>query len=312
MQTLIRKQKTSPSLAQLQKLDLPNEKRRRINRKIVLSLATGQARAFIKLKKLTTPEACQQVTEDFLYSPNWVTLSVEKLKEKSEELKEAVKRNCKLGQQANSGGLGSKFLKLLKMLASYVDLVRDAVLVAILIDLTGFQGFDDLTLFPNVVILILSATLVVPLFVSAVWTSAKHPLTIFEFSVWNDYNRFLQDCHPHLFNDYNRVPPGKWELVFIRSIVFCCYIFVPAILFNNKEEAKMKRQLLEEEGREEYKSKEGLVSNKVLDEQEQIEVYIDEVRKAHLIFKRNESAIEIVAQMGIQLTMLLLSRDRVA
>ena len=78
------------------------------------------------------------------------------------------------------------------------------------------------------------------------------------------------------------------------------------------EEAKMKRQLLEEEGREEYKSKEGLVSNKVLDEQEQIEVYIDEVRKAHLIFKRNESAIEIVAQMGIQLTMLLLSRDRVA
>ena len=52
------------------------------------------------------------------------------------------------------------------MVASYVDVVRDSVLVGLLITITGYQGFfsEDISLFPNVVILILLATVVVPLF----------------------------------------------------------------------------------------------------------------------------------------------------
>ena len=44
----------------------------------------------------------------------------------------------------------------------------------------------------------------------------------------------------------------------------------------------------------------------MLEEQEQIEAYLDEVRKAYLIFKRNEAALELVVQQSVQLTMLLL------
>ena len=51
----------SSCLAQLQKLDLPREKRRRINRKFVICLAAGQAKAFAKLKKLAKPKTAKQV-----------------------------------------------------------------------------------------------------------------------------------------------------------------------------------------------------------------------------------------------------------
>ena len=61
---LIAEQKISSSLAQLQKLDLPRQTRRKINRKIVICLAVGQAKAFAKLKKLATKEAAQQIIDD--------------------------------------------------------------------------------------------------------------------------------------------------------------------------------------------------------------------------------------------------------
>ena len=67
---VIAEQKISSSLAQLQKLDLPRERRRRINRKIVISLAAGQAKAFAKLKRLARKETAQQVIDDFTHSPS--------------------------------------------------------------------------------------------------------------------------------------------------------------------------------------------------------------------------------------------------
>ena len=107
------------------------------------------------------------------------------------------------------------------MIAPYVDLVKDTVVVVLLITVSGIKGFfsDDVTHFSNVVILILLATVTVPLFVSAVRTSARHPLTIFEFSLWRKFTS---------------KQPGKWKLAFIRLVVFVCYIFVPAILILNK------------------------------------------------------------------------------
>merc|ERR1719458_1984307 len=190
--------------------------------------------------------------------------------------------------------MGSNLFRRVRSTLSYVDFVKDTVLVVLLITITEFGFFlDDITLFPNVVILILLGTVTVPMFISAIQTSTRHPLTVFEFSVWNNLRTN---------------PPGWWKMVFIRLAVFFCYILVPAILINNKEKAKLKRQQLEEKGKEEFESKEGIVTNETLEEQEQIETYLDEVRKSHLIFKRNEAALELVVQQIIQLTMLLLSK----
>ena len=54
-------------------------------------------------------------------------------------------------------------------------------------------------------------------------------------------------------------------MAFIRLSVFFGYIFIPSILINNKEKAKLGRQVLEEQGKEEFYSEEGMVTNKTLD-----------------------------------------------
>ena len=307
----------SSCLAQLQKLDLPREKRRRINRKFVVCLAAGQAKAFAKLKKLAKQKTAQQVIDDFTHSPSSCK---GKMKDNIEDLKDSVEKKyntmsctcstgngccgrcnyqqqfCKPGPKPTTDGLGTKLFRLVKTIASYVDVVRDSVLVGLLITITGMGFFsDDITLFPNVVISILLATVVFPLLVSAIQTSWRHPLTIFEFPVWHNYRTN---------------PAGRWEMARIRLLVFFCYIFVPSILLNNKEKAKLRVKMLEEQGKEEFNSEEGIVTNKTLDEQEQIEVYLDEVRKGYLIFKRNEAALELVVQQSVQLTMLLLHLTR--
>merc|ERR1719458_459270 len=180
------------------------------------------------------------------------------------------------------------------MVATYVDLVRDIFLVVFIIHL-GLFSADEVTVFQNVVIWILIATVAVPLFVSGVRTSARHPLTIFEFPVWRNFAAER---------------PNKCNMAFIRLLVFAFYIFVPAILINNKEKDKLRKKVLEEQGKEEYESKQGVVTNETLEEQEQIETYLDEVRKALLTFKRSEAALELVAQQSIQLSLLLLNLSR--
>mgnify|MGYP003321875175 CR=1 FL=1 len=303
----------SSCLAQLQKLDLPREKRRRINRKFVVCLAAGQAKAFAKLKKLAKQKTAQQVIEDFTHS---ATSCKGQLKDNIEDLKDSVEKKynamsctcstgngccgrcsyqrqcCKPGPQPTRDGLGSKLFRLVKTIAKYVDLVRDTVLVGLLITLTAFFSSDITLDFHNVIILILLATVVVPLLVSAIQTSWRHPLTIFEFPVWHNYRTN---------------PAGRWEMARIRLLVFFGYIFVPSILIVNKEKAKLKQKIIEEQGKEEFDSEDGIVTNKTLEEQEQIEVYLDEVRKGYLIYKRNEAALELVVQQSVQLTMLLLS-----
>merc|ERR1719458_558669 len=166
----------SSCLAQLQKLDLPREKRRRINRKFVICLAAGQAKAFAKLKKLAKQKTAQQVIEDFTHP---ATSCKGQLKDNIEDLKDSVEKKynamsctcstgngccgrcsyqrqcCKPGPQPTTDGLGSKLFRLVKTIAKYVDLVRDTVLVGLLITLTAFFSSDITLDFHNVVILIL-------------------------------------------------------------------------------------------------------------------------------------------------------------
>ena len=198
------------------------------------------------------------------------------------------------GPSFNTEGLRLSITILWKMAVSYLDIVRDIVLVILILNFSGHIGLfgSDSLLFQNVVIWILIATIEVPLFVSATLTSARHPLTVFEFRVWNNFRN---------------EQPGWRKMAFIRFVVFSCYMFVPAFLIFNKANAKLRRQTLQELGKVEYEKNEGNLSNCVLEEMEQIEVYLDEVRRAALIWKKTQSALELVTQQSIQLTMLLLS-----
>ena len=285
---VISRQGVKASITQLQKLELPREVRRTRNRIFVRCLADGQAKAFTKLKKFPNKEAVQQVLDDHSHS----AFSCKgKLQDSAQDLKDSVTRKC----NSTTEGVFSKLTTLRKIATSYTDLVRDVVLVVLLIvSTTGGSGLlsADILLFQNVVIWILIGTIVVPLFISAISTSAKYPLTVFGFQVWRTYST---------------EPPSWWKMFFIRTVVFVCYIFVPGVLIKNMEEVKLKRTVLEKEGKDEYERNKGIVSDKTLHEQEQIDTYLDDLRKSLLIFKRNEMSMELVVQQTIQLTMLILS-----
>ena len=91
VEKLLDEEKISPSLAQLQKLDLPRERRRKINRKIVLCLAAGQARSFAKLKRLARRETARQVIDDYNYSAASFN---GKLRDALDDLKDTMQKNC--------------------------------------------------------------------------------------------------------------------------------------------------------------------------------------------------------------------------
>ena len=104
VEKLLDEEKISSSLAQLQKLDLPRERRRRINRKIVLSLAAGQARSFAKLKRLVRRETARQVIDDYNYSAASFN---GKLTDALDDLKATMQKNCR-ALQCTYLGRGSR------------------------------------------------------------------------------------------------------------------------------------------------------------------------------------------------------------
>ena len=107
---LIAERRISSSLAQLQKLDLPRERRRRINRKIVVSLAAGQAKAFAKLKRLARKETAQAMIDDFTHSPDscigLVKDTIEDLKDSMKEKYDAMSCSCSCSGNGCSTGNG--------------------------------------------------------------------------------------------------------------------------------------------------------------------------------------------------------------
>ena len=123
MKKVIGEQKISSSLAQLQKLDLPRERRRGINRKFVNCLAAGNAKAFGRLKKIATSETAEQIIADFTHSPSCRS----KLRDTIEDLKHSMKKKyqamcCQPGPQPTTDGLGSLICRLLRTTVSYVDI----------------------------------------------------------------------------------------------------------------------------------------------------------------------------------------------
>ena len=276
------------SITQLQKLELPRKCRRERNKLLVHSLANTQAESFIKLKEIRNKKTVQRILDDF---NNDSSSCMSKVKNVIEDMNDGIKKFC---HKTKTQGLVSSLNILGKSGMSYSDFVRDMILVVLILQTTDYRELfnEDSSLFQNVVVWLLIATIVVPIFFSAIQTSIKHPLIIFRFHTWHNFTA---------------EQPSWWKMFFIKIVVFVCYLFVPAVLIINKEKAKGRRQDLEAEAKKEFDSNDGIVSNKVLDEQEQIESYLDEVRKAQLIFKRNESTFEIVVQQGIQLTMLGLS-----
>ena len=168
----------------------------------------------------------------------------------------------------------------------YLDLIMDIALVFILVAVKG--SYLQFEMFTTQLLLLLVVSIAFPHFKSALTTAHQTPLVVLRYTTWKMYT--------------SGRPISQRQLFFIKSCVFMFYPFVPALLMHNtheveKQRIQMERRLLHHP--KELKVLENEIKNQ--------SIYLKETREAILVFKRNELFIELMIQLPIHLSMVLLS-----
>ena len=171
-----------------------------------------------------------------------------------------------------------------KVISTYLDLVTDILLLWPIFSALEGTIYDDNTSFAYQVRNILLLSIGVPLLLSAFMTVSLTPLVILRSSQWK------------------KSTESKFELAMTRLFTLCIFPLLPAILIINKEKAKDQQKSL--------KTTNVLMHTSVLEECQLLEDYINEITTAQLIFKQNELSLELIVQMSVHLTMLLLSQTK--
>jgi hypothetical protein len=172
-------------------------------------------------------------------------------------------------------------MRLKKVFACYMDLTTDSILLYSIWYTVGDGKFEE---FSYQVAVILLVSIIVPLYSSAFSIAISRPLVILKAAHWKNLT----------------LNPNKPMLVISRIVVILFPPLVPALIIISNENAKERRSALKD-------SDKAIVEQSDLDVCEHLTEYIDEARKALLVFKRNELSLELVVQLTVHLTMLLLS-----
>ena len=130
-----------------------------------------------------------------------------------------------------------------------------------------------------------------PLLCSGIETAWRRPYVVLGSSAWNKRRG-------------NQLK-GIWLLI-LRVVIIVGYLAIPAIIINAREEAKVKRAKLLQEGEKQFRDDNGLIDKEILRKLGKVNEYLNETRKGLLTFKRNELAIESPIQLVLQIVMLLL------
>ena len=171
-----------------------------------------------------------------------------------------------------------------KVISTYLDLVTDILLLWPIFSALEDAVYDDNTSFAYQVRNILVLSIGLPLLTSAFMTVCLTPLVILQASQWK------------------KSTESKIELAMTRFVTVCIFPLLPAILIINKEKAKDQQKSL--------MTTNVLMHTSVLEECRLLDDYINEITTAQLIFKQNELSLELIVQMSVHLTMLLLSQTK--
>ena len=176
-----------------------------------------------------------------------------------------------LRSDKNKGGVFFQILKVLKVTLSYVDLVKDLTLTLSLIFLVGVDVLFSsyFTLFQSTIVWLMIFSVGAPLLLSAIQTTIYFPTSLLDFDTWRSFSE----------------DPAR-SLTGVRITMFCTYLFVPAIQISNKVDALQKKENLLRKTETLFKGKDKKVGPEICKELELLEEYLDEMRRAHLIFKK--------------------------
>ena len=177
-----------------------------------------------------------------------------------------------------------KIMTLKKIITTYLDVTNDCILLGAVVATVDFILFDQ---FQFQVALILLMSIIIPMLVSATMIAFTHPFVVLRALPWKK----LSTSHSTL------------QLVLVRTITIIGFLFVPALLIVGKDEAIEQRKSLKGK-----RAKiEDLVKPSVLENCQILTDYINASSSALLTYKKNELSLELIPQLSINLTMLLLS-----
>ena len=147
-----------------------------------------------------------------------------------------------------------------------------------------------MTSFASTIFWLLLGSILIPLVASAAKTAYRHPLLVLGHSAWRQVHNS---------------PPQGTQLFSLRLFNLLCYPLVPAVLIDCRERANEKISDLQEKGKEQYNN--SASTTEIIEEITEINIYLDQVKKGVLIYKKNELSIETVTQLTIQSVMLLMN-----
>eukprot|EP00092_Neocalanus_flemingeri_P080309 GFUD01100156.1.p1 GENE.GFUD01100156.1~~GFUD01100156.1.p1 ORF type:complete len:1047 (+),score=211.36 GFUD01100156.1:131-3271(+) len=171
---------------------------------------------------------------------------------------------------------------------SYVDLLKDLLLLMSLVSLVGgpYALWMNPSLFSSQIILLLLASVIIPLLLAGALLAFNSPVLVLGHDV-----RKAQEKNPL----------KVWQSVSLKLFTVLMSFLLPALLINAEEREKEEiKKLLEKE----------TLDNKTLRCVLEKTDFCNVIKRRIMDFKKCETAIEIIIQIVIQITMLLLNKTK--
>ena len=276
--------------------ELPKEERRRRNKNLIFSLRRLKVNltgAYIWMKANLHPSTCKTILEDQDHKPTCWEKRLSRRANKSKKAKANSFRsrihNCFTMLKITCISV----IKRAKAIFSlYFDLLKDAVILAPILNIIGWNFFYDFSSFPSFLAWALVASILLPLVLSALGLMLGDPTILLGCGAWNSYRTNQPSCIKRFL---------------MMSFTFLFFFTIPAILVNAREKAKAKRERLLHSGKTQLlQSEENILARDHLRKMREVNDYLEETRRAIVTFKKNELSTETVLQITIQTFMILL------
>ena len=260
----------------------------------LMEVKSSHPQALVWLKRHVDFDICAIILSDCNYSGNLIQVTEDKafaLKERIENnLAKFIMNTCDkftvMWLKISYNGL----LRIIMIAMAYLDLCLDSILLCTIVSVLG-ATLDRPKLFSTQIAILLFVSIVLPLLITSVSIAYKMPLTVLSSDNWVKWK-------------ISNVSDTRKTLMFLRISIICLFPIVPAMILFSNQKAREQRQALKK------KNQQNETSNQVsvLKECELLTRYIEETKLAILAYKRNELSIELVTQLSIHVTMVILSQ----
>ena len=274
------------------------ERRREINKQFMeclIQLKSSPPLAFVWLKKHMDFEVCDTIISDYNYVGSFLQLAKDLFFGLIETVQNTL-TNC-VADTAIALTLKITYnavFKIIMVSIAYLDLTLDSILLSAILSVLG-STLTNMSLFSSQIAFLLFISIIIPGLMTAVSIAYKRPFVILSLDNWIKWKQ----------SSANSDSDGKKTLLILRILIVVLFPIVPALILLAQYETEEKRKALrDKENGQDPPTDE----NSDLSKSELITSYLNETRLALLTFKRNELSIELVFQLSIHVTMVLLSQ----